>query len=85
MQRRRAARRSPGALRTRLLAAAALAWLGTPALGSAGIPVIDAPHAYYYHEMYLPQLTSGPSSLAWSPDSKRADLLDGRFTVAAES
>ena len=31
---------------------------------------IDLPHAYYFREMYLPQLTSGPSSLAWSPDSK---------------
>jgi TolB protein len=31
---------------------------------------IDLPHPYYYREMYLPQLTSGPSSLAWSPDSK---------------
>ena len=32
---------------------------------------IDLPHSYYYREMYLPQLTTGPSSLAWSPDSKR--------------
>jgi TolB protein len=31
---------------------------------------IDLPHAYYFREMYLPQLTSGPSSLAWSPDSQ---------------
>ncbi len=31
---------------------------------------IDLPHPYYYREMYLPQLTSGPSSLAWSPNSK---------------
>jgi Tol biopolymer transport system component len=31
---------------------------------------IDLPHPYYYREMYLPQLTSGPSSLAWSPDSQ---------------
>ena len=30
---------------------------------------IDLPHPYYYREMYLPQLTSGPSSVAWSPDS----------------
>jgi Tol biopolymer transport system component len=29
----------------------------------------DLPHSYYYREMYLPQLTGGPSSLAWSPDS----------------
>ena len=33
-------------------------------------PLIDLPHSYYYQEMYLPQLTSGPSSLAWSPDSR---------------
>jgi len=29
---------------------------------------IDLPHPYYYREMYLPQLTTGPSSVAWSPD-----------------
>ena len=35
-------------------------------------PVLDQiqlPHAYYFREMYLPQVTQGPSSLAWSPDS----------------
>ncbi|MBV9344018.1 MAG: CehA/McbA family metallohydrolase [Gammaproteobacteria bacterium] len=32
-------------------------------------PPLDLPHPYYYRELYLPQLTSGPSSLAWSPDS----------------
>ena len=31
---------------------------------------IDLPHSYYYREMYLPQLTTGPSSAAWSPDSR---------------
>jgi TolB protein len=31
---------------------------------------IDVPHPYYFREMYLPQLTTGPSSVAWSPDSK---------------
>lgn len=31
---------------------------------------IDLPHSYYFREMYLPQLTSGPSSVAWSPDGK---------------
>jgi TolB protein len=30
---------------------------------------IDLPHSYYYREMYLPQLTTGPSSVAWTPDS----------------
>lgn len=36
-------------------------------------PVLDQiqlPHAYYFREMYLPQVTRGPSSLAWSPDSR---------------
>src|SRR4051812_36408979 len=31
---------------------------------------IDLPHPYYFREMYLPQLTSGPSWVTWSPDSK---------------
>ncbi|MGA9528100.1 MAG: CehA/McbA family metallohydrolase [Terriglobales bacterium] len=31
---------------------------------------IDLPHSYYYREMYLPQLTTGASAVAWSPDSK---------------
>ena len=51
-----------------LLAVAVLA----PAAQSARLPVlsqIDMPHPYYYREMFLPQATSGPGSLAWSPDS----------------
>ena len=35
------------------------------------LPQIDEPHPYYYRELYLPQLTSGPSSLTWGPDSKQ--------------
>jgi len=31
---------------------------------------IDEPHPYYYREMYLPQVTSGPADAAWSPDGK---------------
>lgn len=31
---------------------------------------IELPHPYYYREMYLPQLTTGPSSAAWSSDSR---------------
>ena len=41
------------------------------AAGPARVPVlgqIALPHNYYYRELYLPQLTSGPSSVAWSPD-----------------
>ena len=39
--------------------------------GSVRQPVlgqIALPHSYYYRELYLPQLTSGPSSVAWTPD-----------------
>jgi len=31
---------------------------------------IDLPHNYYFRELFLPQLTSGPSSVAWMPDGK---------------
>ncbi len=31
---------------------------------------IDEPHPYYFREMYLPQLTTGPSAVAWAPDSR---------------
>jgi Tol biopolymer transport system component len=31
---------------------------------------IDLPHRYYYREMYLPRLTTGPNGVAWAPDSK---------------
>jgi Tol biopolymer transport system component len=31
---------------------------------------INLPHPYYFREMYLPQLTTGPSSAAWMPDSR---------------
>src|SRR5260370_8457195 len=34
------------------------------------LPQIDEPHPYYFRELYRPQLTSGPSSLSWGPDSK---------------
>ncbi len=34
------------------------------------LPQIDEPHPYYYRELYLPQLTNGPSSLTWGPDSE---------------
>ena len=31
---------------------------------------IRVPHNYYYREMYLPQVTSGPASASWSPDGQ---------------
>jgi len=48
-----------------ILCAAALLAERRPVLGQ-----IDLPHPYYYREMYLPQLTTGPSSAAWLPDSR---------------
>jgi len=29
---------------------------------------VALPHNYYYRELYLPQLTTGPSSACWTPD-----------------
>jgi TolB protein len=50
-----------------------LAWMVVPASAQRRpvLPQIDEPHAYYYRELYLPQLTSGPSSLSWAPDSEQ--------------
>ena len=31
---------------------------------------INEPHPYYFREMYLPQVTTGPASVAWSPDGR---------------
>ncbi len=31
------------------------------------LPQIALPHGYYYREMYVPQVTTGPSSVAWAP------------------
>ncbi|MEO7963275.1 MAG: hypothetical protein ABIT38_05125, partial [Gemmatimonadaceae bacterium] len=34
------------------------------------LPQIAVPHPYYFRELYLPQLTTGPSAVSWSPDGK---------------
>jgi TolB protein len=59
------------------LAQVATALLGllalTTALPAQRAPVlrqIKVPHNYYFREMYLPQVTSGPSAVTWSPDGK---------------
>src|SRR4030095_958213 len=31
---------------------------------------VDLPHSYYWRELYIPQLTTGPSSLSFTPDGK---------------
>jgi len=53
------------------LLALALVLVAAPALADRRpvLEQIDLPHPYYFHEMYLPQLTSGPSSVSFSPDS----------------
>ena len=55
------------------LAACALLTAPSHAERAAVLQQIDLPHPYYYREMFLPQLTGGPSSLTWSPDS--AELI----------
>lgn len=35
------------------------------------LPQIELPHDYYFRELYLPQLMSGPASPDWSPDGKQ--------------
>ena len=59
-------------MRTTLIAAivAGIATLGAVS-GPKRVPVlqqIDLPHNYYFRELYLPQLTTGPSSVAWTAD-----------------
>ena len=65
----------PGTTAAQLLAlAAALACVSAaPPAQAQRQPVlkqIDVPHPYYFREMYLPQLTSGPSAVAFSPDGR---------------
>jgi TolB protein len=53
-----------------LLTAAALTLAGGSAQAQRA-PVlrqVKTPHAYYFREMLIPQVTSGPSAVAWSPD-----------------
>ena len=35
------------------------------------LPQIKLPHDYYFRELYLPQLMSGPASPDWSPDGRQ--------------
>jgi Tol biopolymer transport system component len=48
-------------------------WCGVGDLLAQREPVlkqIDLPHPYYFREMYLPQLTTGPSAVTWLPGSR---------------
>ncbi len=63
-------RRLSGLILTAVLSMAAM----EPATAAAGrqpvLGQIDLPHPYYFREMYLPQLTGGPSAVSYSPDSR---------------
>jgi hypothetical protein len=53
-------------------AAALIVFALLPRLASADrepvLKQVDLPHGYYWRELYLPQLTTGPSSLSFMPD-----------------
>src|SRR6185312_9350009 len=40
---------------------------------------VDVPHAYYWREMYVPQVTSGPSAATWSPDGTRIAFVSTAY------
>ncbi len=52
----------------------ALLGVTTGLAGAAGrepvLKQVDLPHSYYWRELYLPQLTTGPSSVAFLPDGQ---------------
>ena len=57
----------------RLITALLIAWSLGPLALAERTPVlrqIKVPHDYYFREMYLPQVSSGPQSPAWSPDGQ---------------
>jgi len=56
-----------------------LTWVSVVAAAAAAVPhtsrepvlkQIRLPHAYYYREMYVPQVTSGPTNATWPPDGQ---------------
>src|SRR3954454_7633680 len=49
----------------------ALPFAGGEALAAGREPVlkqVDLPHSYYWRELYIPQLTTGPSAASFTPD-----------------
>ena len=51
-----------------LLAASAVASTASAQRRDTPLSQAAVPHSYYWREMYVPQVTSGPSSFTWSPD-----------------
>jgi TolB protein len=56
----------------RYVALAVVALLGLAGAAEAGrepvLKQVDLPHSYYWRELYIPQLTTGPSSVSFTPD-----------------
>ncbi len=59
-------------IRTRLSILVVFLFIAAAAWGQRELTYkqVDEPHPYYWREMYLPQLTTGPSAVAWMPDGK---------------
>jgi hypothetical protein len=54
-----------------ILAATLLALTGTAEAGREPVfKQVDLPHSYYWRELYLPQVTTGPSSVAFMPSGR---------------
>ena len=51
-----------------LLALASLVSTPASAQRAPVLQQVKVRHPYYYREMFIPQVTSGPSAVAWSPD-----------------
>src|SRR3982750_1801888 len=56
----------------RALILSALLCLGAPAAAEREpvLKQVDLPHSYYWRELSLPQLTTGPSAASFMPDGK---------------
>ncbi len=53
-----------------VIAASAFVYPAAASERVGALAQVTAPHSYYWREMYVPQVTSGPSSLSWSGDGK---------------
>jgi hypothetical protein len=66
---RRLATAFPGLLAAALLASALAPVRSASAPQREGVlKQVRVPHPYYWREMYVPQVTSGPGAASWSPD-----------------
>ncbi|HEY5559821.1 MAG TPA: hypothetical protein VIK49_08845, partial [Steroidobacteraceae bacterium] len=54
-----------------ILALASLLWAApSPAARVAVLDRVSLPHNYYWRELYIPQLTTGPSAAAFLPGAE---------------